>query len=106
MLHFFTAIRAVRDMVKAPDFDRKMLLLATRISHGAGMETVLVSVLDSLLKTLKNENSGETVVEAITIIRCLIRLLLKLLGEPAANRYAPTFFSGFNCLTFMKTDFD
>ncbi|KAJ7259902.1 meiosis protein SPO22/ZIP4 like-domain-containing protein [Mycena rebaudengoi] len=80
------AIRAVRDMVKAPDFDRKMLLLATRISHGAGMETVLVSVLDSLLKTLKNENSGETVVEAITIIRCLIRLLLKLLGEPAANR--------------------
>ncbi|KAJ6559308.1 meiosis protein SPO22/ZIP4 like-domain-containing protein [Mycena sp. CBHHK59/15] len=80
------AIRAVRDMVKAADFDRKMLLLATQISHESEMKTVLLSVLEALLKTLKVENSGETVVEAMTLIRCIIRLVLKLLVEPAANK--------------------
>ncbi|KAJ6605346.1 meiosis protein SPO22/ZIP4 like-domain-containing protein [Mycena vulgaris] len=80
------AIRAVKDMVKAADFDRKMLLLATQISHESEMKTVLLSVLEALLKTLKIENSGETVVEAITLLRCIIRLMLKLLVEPAANK--------------------
>ncbi|KAJ7474020.1 meiosis protein SPO22/ZIP4 like-domain-containing protein [Mycena latifolia] len=80
------AIRAVKDMVKAADFDRKMLLLATQISHESEMKTVLLSVLEALLKTLKFENSGETVVEAMTLIRCIIRLVLKLLVEPAANK--------------------
>lgn len=74
-------------MVKAPDFDRKMLLLATQISHESEMKTVLLSVLEELLKTLKLENSGETVVEAMTLIRCIIRLVLKLLVEPAANKF-------------------
>jgi hypothetical protein len=72
-------------MVKAADFDRKMLLLATQISHESEMKTVLLSVLEALLKTLKN--SGETVVEAMTLIRCIIRLVLKLLVEPASNKY-------------------
>ncbi|KAJ7615258.1 meiosis protein SPO22/ZIP4 like-domain-containing protein [Mycena polygramma] len=80
------AIRAIRDMVKAADFDRKMLLLATQISHESDMKTVLLSVLEALLKTLKIENSGETVVEAMTLIRCIIRLVLKLLVEPASNK--------------------
>ncbi|KAJ6568977.1 meiosis protein SPO22/ZIP4 like-domain-containing protein [Mycena capillaripes] len=80
------AIRAIRDMVKAADFDRKMLLLATQISHESEMKTVLLSVLEALLKTLKIENSGETVVEAMTLIRCIIRLVLKLLVEPASNK--------------------
>ncbi|KAJ7115262.1 meiosis protein SPO22/ZIP4 like-domain-containing protein [Mycena epipterygia] len=80
------AIRAIKDMVKAADFDRKMLLLATQISHESEMKTVLLSVLEALLKTLKIENSGETVVEAMTLIRCIIRLVLKLLVEPAANK--------------------
>jgi hypothetical protein len=74
-------------MVKAADFDRKMLLLATQISHESEMKTVLLSVLEALLKTLKIENSGETVVEAMTLIRCIIRLVLKLLVEPASNKY-------------------
>ncbi|KAF8139351.1 meiosis protein SPO22/ZIP4 like-domain-containing protein [Mycena galopus ATCC 62051] len=81
------AIRAVQDMVKAVDFDRKMLLLATQISHESEMKPVLLSVLEALLKTLKIENSGgETVVEAMTLIRCIIRLVLKLLVEPASNK--------------------
>ncbi|KAJ7461286.1 hypothetical protein B0H11DRAFT_119781 [Mycena galericulata] len=80
------AIRAIRDMVKAADFDRKMLLLATQISHESEMKPVLLSVLEALLRTLKIENSGETVVEAMTLIRCIIRLVLKLLVEPAANK--------------------
>ncbi|KAJ7088423.1 meiosis protein SPO22/ZIP4 like-domain-containing protein [Mycena belliarum] len=82
------AIRATHNMVKASDFDRKMLLLATQISHQSEMKTVLLSVLEALLKTLKVENSGsgETVVEAMTLIRCIIRLVLKLLVEPAANK--------------------
>jgi hypothetical protein len=74
-------------MLKSPDFDRKMLLLATQLSHEKGMKTVLLSVLESLLKTLKFGNSGETAVEAMALLRCIIRLILKLLLEPAANRY-------------------
>ncbi|KAK7007973.1 meiosis protein SPO22/ZIP4 like-domain-containing protein [Favolaschia claudopus] len=80
------AIRAVRDMVKAADFDRKMLLLATQISHESEMKPVLLSVLEALLKTWKFEDNGETVVEAMTLIRCIIRLVLKLLVEPASNK--------------------
>lgn len=77
-------------MVKAADFDRKMLLLATQISHESDMKPVLLSVLEALLKTLTFENSsGETVVEAMALIRCIIRLVLKLLVEPAANKYVP-----------------
>ena len=82
-----TAIKAIQDMLKAADFDRKMLLLATQISHESEMKTVLLSVLEALLKTLKVENSGEPVAEAMTLLRCIIRLVLKLLVEPAANRY-------------------
>ncbi|KAJ7691328.1 meiosis protein SPO22/ZIP4 like-domain-containing protein [Mycena rosella] len=64
------AIRAVKAMVKAADFDRKMLLLATQISHESEMKT----------------QWRETVVEAMALIRCIIRLVLKLLVEPAANK--------------------
>ncbi|KAF5376865.1 hypothetical protein D9615_007266 [Tricholomella constricta] len=80
------AIRAVKEMQKAPDFDRNMLLLATQISHQSEMKGVLLSVLEALLKTLKLDNSGETAVEAMTLLRCIIRLALGLLVEPAANR--------------------
>ncbi|KAG6844876.1 hypothetical protein H0H87_002821 [Tephrocybe sp. NHM501043] len=90
------AIRAVRDMVEAPDFDRNMLLLATQISHQSEMKGVLLSVLEALLKTLKLDTSGETAVEAMTLIRCIIRLALAFLTEPSANRSVrhPTFAAG------------
>lgn len=80
------AIRAIHDMVKAPDFDRKMLLLATQVSHQSEMKGVLLAVLESLLKTLKIGSNGEVVVEAMTLIRCIVKLLLHLLVEPAANK--------------------
>ncbi|KAF4566535.1 hypothetical protein EYR36_011966 [Pleurotus pulmonarius] len=82
------AIRAVQDMVKAPDFDRRMLLLATQLSHDMDMKTLLLSVLQSLLRTLKFADGGETAVEAMTLLRCIIRLILKLLVQPGINRRA------------------
>lgn len=73
-------------MLKAPDFDRKYLLLATQLAHETEMRTVLLSVLEALLKTLKFGNSGETAVEAVNLLRCIIRMILRLLVEPGANR--------------------
>ena len=73
-------------MVKAPDFDRKMLLLATQISHQSEAKGVLLTVLESLLKTLKiGSNAG--VAEAMTLNRCILKLILSLLVEPTANRF-------------------
>ncbi|PPQ85089.1 LOW QUALITY PROTEIN: hypothetical protein CVT25_009048 [Psilocybe cyanescens] len=80
------AIRAVQDMLKAPDFDRKMLLVATQISHQSEMKPVLLVVLESLLKTLNIGSNGEIVVEAMTLMRCIVKLVFNLLLEPAANK--------------------
>ncbi|KAF5347040.1 hypothetical protein D9758_011629 [Tetrapyrgos nigripes] len=80
------ATEAVQNILDAPDFDRRMLLLATQISHASEMKTVLLKVLEALLKTLKVTNSGETVVEAMVLLRCIIRLALKLLMDPTANK--------------------
>ncbi|KAF7306235.1 hypothetical protein MIND_00414100 [Mycena indigotica] len=102
------AIRAVREMVKAVDFDRKMLLLATQISHESEMKTVLITVLEALLKTLKVEknNGGETVVEAMALVRCIIRLVGKLLAEPTANkpRLIETLISHFQTARVLAQD--
>jgi len=74
-------------MMKAPDFDRKMLLLATQISHQSEMKSVLLAVLESLLRTLKIGTNGEMLVEAMSLMRCIVKLTLSLLVEPAANKY-------------------
>jgi hypothetical protein len=74
-------------MLNAPDFDRKMLLLATKLSHETEMKNVLLAVLEALLKTLKISKNGETVIEAMALLRCIIRLVLKLLAEPTATKY-------------------
>ena len=79
-------------MQKAPDFDRKMLLLATHIAHRSEMRLVLLSVLNNLLKTLKFGASGEIVVEAMTLLRCMIKLILGLLVDPTANRFVELHF--------------
>lgn len=73
-------------MVQAPDFDRKMLLLATELSHESDMKALLLSVLEALLKTLKFGVSEDTVIDAMTLLRCIIRLTLNLLVEPAAKK--------------------
>lgn len=83
-------------MLQSPDFDRNMLLLATQISHQSEMKGVLLTVLEALLKTLKLGNSGETAVEAMTLIRCIIRLALALLVDPTANRFGKLFISPSN----------
>lgn len=80
------AIRAVQDMMKSQDFDRKMLLLATQISHESENRRILLAALEALLKTLKLSKGGETVLEAMSLLRCIIKLVLRLLTEPAADK--------------------
>ncbi|KAK0232662.1 hypothetical protein IW262DRAFT_1260291, partial [Armillaria fumosa] len=80
------AIRAVYDMMKSPDFSRKMLLLATQISHESANRRILLAALEALLKTLKLAKGGETVLEAMALLRCIIKLVLRLLTEPAADK--------------------
>ena len=83
------AIKALHDMRNAAGFDRTMLLLATQISHQLELKGVLLSVLEALLATLVtgSGSTGETAVEAMTLIRCIIRLVLKLMSDPMANQY-------------------
>lgn len=83
-----TAIQAVQSMVGAADFDRKMLLLATQLANESEMKTLLLSVLETLLATVQSQPDKEIQVEGLTLIRCIIRLVVRLMGEPAADRYA------------------
>ncbi|KAH6880612.1 hypothetical protein BKA70DRAFT_1378100 [Coprinopsis sp. MPI-PUGE-AT-0042] len=71
---FYQAIRAVKEMQAAPDFDRNMLLLATQICHRSEQKRVLLS--------------RGMVVEAMALLRCIIKLILGRLVDPLANRYA------------------
>jgi hypothetical protein len=75
-------------MQKASDFDRKMLLLATQLSHKLEMKPALLSALEALLSTLKTGANNDAVVEAMTLIRCILKIAMKLLTEPVANRFA------------------
>jgi hypothetical protein len=75
-------------MVRAPDFDRKMLLLATQMAQKSNMKGLLLSVLDALLQTLNNPER-DMITEAMTLIRCAIRLITSLMTEPGANQYVP-----------------
>lgn len=84
------ATKSLHDMRSAPGFDRKMLLLATQISHRMESKGVLLFVLEALLETLvagSEAACSETVVEAMTLIRCIIRLVLKLMSDPTTNQY-------------------
>lgn len=60
-------------MIKAQDFDRKMLFLATDFAREAHNRPLLHSILEALLETLKN-GEGNTDGEALTIIRSAILL--------------------------------
>ncbi|KAF8584952.1 SPO22-domain-containing protein [Ramaria rubella] len=79
------AICAIQEMVRAKDFDRKMLLLATQLAHDAGFKMLLLTVLDSLLNFLQTQGGFDDGVEALTLVRCIIRLVLALLKQPAAD---------------------
>ena len=72
-------------MVKAPDFNRDMLRLATQLSHESNMKTLLLKVLEEMLRSMKAQESGDTVVEAVTLTRCIIRLVQSVLSEPGSD---------------------
>jgi len=56
-------------MVKATDFDRRMLLLITQLAHENQLKRVLLKVLTALLQTLSSESKTANVVEGIVLIR-------------------------------------
>ncbi|KAG8721685.1 hypothetical protein FRC08_011094 [Ceratobasidium sp. 394] len=75
-------------MASAPDFDRKMLLLATQLAHETKQKTLLLAVLEAMLRTLRQGQQGlelEVEAEGITIVRCSVRIILDLLKEPLAE---------------------
>ncbi|RPD58497.1 hypothetical protein L227DRAFT_189115 [Lentinus tigrinus ALCF2SS1-6] len=66
------AVAAVHDMVHASNFNKKMLLLATRLANESGMKNLLLSVLEALLDACTGSKL-EVEAEAITLVRCIIR---------------------------------
>ena len=79
-------------MVKAPDFDRKMLYLAMQLSHECDMKT-LISALQAFLKTVAIGDKADTLIDGMKLIRCIIRLVLKPLNDKAADRCWSFWFS-------------
>ena len=71
-------------MVHASNFNKKMLLLATRLANDSGMKTLLLSVLEALLEASIREGVDADA-EAITLVRCIIRLVLRMMSEPGAD---------------------
>jgi hypothetical protein len=73
-------------MANAPDFDYKMLLLATQLANDTNMKQLLLSVLETLLITIqKQPDSRYTHLDSLPLIRCIIRLVIKLMGEPIST---------------------
>lgn len=72
--------------MRSLDFDRKMLLLATRMAHESHMNQLLLTVLEALLRTLKRGENIEADIEATTLIRCIIRIVISLLDELESNQ--------------------
>ena len=81
---FLTAVAAVGEMVHAPNFSKKMLLLATRLANETGMKGLLLEVLEALLDA-SIRDGVDSQAEAITLIRCIIRLILRTMSERAAD---------------------
>ncbi len=71
-------------MVKSPDFDNRMLLLAVQLAYESDLKTLLISILEVLLANVDSHDGGQFEVEALTLIRCMVRLVVQLLAEPAA----------------------
>ncbi len=79
-----TAVAAVHEMVHASNFNKKMLLLATRLANESGMKHLLLSVLEALLDA-STHGKLEVEAEAVTLVRCIIRLILRMMSEPGAD---------------------
>lgn len=85
-LRRLVAVGAIQSMATAPDFDRKMLLLATQLAHEADMRGVLLAALEALLKTLQNHGPMDAETEAVLLIRCIIRLVIHLMKEAPTEK--------------------
>ena len=77
------AIKAVNRMATAADFDRRMLYLATQLANESDMKSLLLSVLEELLKHLQLRGCADGQMELIALIRCIIRLDLKIMASQA-----------------------
>ena len=73
-------------MVKAADFDRKMLLVATQLAHESDLKKVLLVSLEALLSTLRSHGPMDTDIEAVCLVRCIIRLVIRLMKETANEK--------------------
>lgn len=56
-------------MVKAVDFDRRMLLMITQLAHENQLKQLLLNVLSALLHTLSADSGVSNLVEGITLTR-------------------------------------
>lgn len=63
------AIETVDRLVAAPDFDRRMLLLATKLAHDRKQKSLILVILKHLLHSLQSSQALESQVEAMTLIR-------------------------------------
>jgi hypothetical protein len=66
-------------MVKAHDFDPRMLRLAIQMASERGQRSLLFAVLDLLLRAIRgditpNLKKVDFGMETLTLVRCLIRL--------------------------------
>lgn len=65
--YYSVATRAVQEMILAPDFDCKMLLLATNIARDS--KHVLHAVLAALLKTIRGREEIDLNLQAVPLTR-------------------------------------
>ncbi|THH12968.1 hypothetical protein EW146_g7196 [Bondarzewia mesenterica] len=80
------AIQATKNMVNASHFDRKMLLMATRLAHESDLKGLLLTVLQELSKAVRGREGLEGDIDAIAVLRCLIRLTVDLIADPATRK--------------------
>lgn len=73
-------------MARGTHFDRKMLLLATRLAHESDLKSLLLSVLQELLAAVLAQDGFDGDTEAITLIRCLIRLVVNFVDDPSTRK--------------------
>jgi hypothetical protein len=92
-----TALQMVETMVAAPDFDRRMLFLATQLAHETKMRHLLLTILQSLLETLQDDYTRDASfeaksVEGITLIRFVTTCYETSVQSPthSAKLYHPT----------------
>jgi hypothetical protein len=77
-------------MVRAADFDARMLRLALQMASERGMRALLWATLDLLLRAVRGALGGRLAkldygVEAITLVRCLVRLGREELNAPGVD---------------------